>query len=577
VNAAPPTAKHRPVTVLQGILPYQRNLLARDVIAGVTLAALAIPEVMGYTRIAGTPVITGLYTILIPAIAFALFGSSRHLVVGGDSATAAILYAGIAGLGVSGLQPDTSEWVAYASLAALITAGLLLLARLARLGFLADFISRTVLIGFLTGVGIQVALGQLGGMFGVATPEVDDGIFSDTVLKAWDTLGEIPNASLTTVAVSIGVIATLLVFGRWFKAIPGGLVAVVGAIAISWGFDLESHGVAVLGPVPSGLPSIGLPSGIGWSDVAPLLATSTSMVLVILAQSAATSRAYAIKYQERFVENNDLVGLSVANLAAGFSGTFPVNGSPTKTEMADEASSKTQVAMIAMAVTVAIVLLFLTKPLQYMPNAVLSAVVFLIGVKLVKLADMAEIRRLRLDEFVIAMITAVVVVAIGVEQGIILAIVLSLLDHVRRHYDAPDAVLELDAQQNLIEVPASPGARTEPGLVVYRFGVGLFYANATRLSEDVLALIDVPEPPRWFVLLADAMDDVDFTGGKTLLELAGQIADRNIVFCIAAGQRVLPELERFGVVDAIGAEHVFDSLDGALAAFRSTESPITEV
>ena len=328
----------------------------------------------------------------------------------------------------------------------------------------------------------------------------------------------------------------------------------------------------MLGSVPSGLPAIGLPSGVGWSDVVPLLATSASMVLVILAQSAATSRAYAIEYQEHFVENNDLVGLSVANVAAGLSGTFPVNGSPTKTEMADEANSKTQVAMIAMAITVGIVLLFLTKPLQYMPNAVLSAVVFLIGVKLVKLGAMNEIRRLRRGEFVIAAVTAIVVVVVGVEQGIILAIVLSLLEHVRRHYDAPDAVITLDAQQNTVEIPASPGARTEPGLVVYRFGVGLFYANATRLSDDVLALVDVPEPPRWFVLLADAMDDVDFTGGKTLLELAGQLADRNVVLCVAAAQRVMPELERFGVIDAIGADHVFASLDDAIAAFHTAEA-----
>jgi high affinity sulfate transporter 1 len=558
--------------MLQGILPYRRSLLVGDIVAGITLAALAIPEVMGYTQIVGTPVITGLYTILIPAIAFAVFGSSRHLVVGGDSATAAILYSGIAGLGVSGLQPNTSEWLAYASLAALITAGLLMLARLARLGFLADFISRTVLIGFLTGVGIQVALGQFDGMLGVPAPDVEVDRVSGTVVKFWDTLGEVPDASLTTVAVSVGVIATLLVFGRWIKAIPGGLVAVVGAIAISWGFDLESHGVAVLGSVPSGLPSFGLPSGVGWSDVVSLLATSASMVLVILAQSAATSRAYAIKYQERFVENNDLVGLSVANLAAGLSGTFPVNGSPTKTEMADEANSKTQVAMISMAITTAIVLLFLTKPLQYMPNAVLSAVVFLIGVKLVKLGAMNEIRRLRRDEFVIAAVTAIVVVVIGVEQGILLAIVLSLLDHVRRHYDAPDAVITKDDQENVVEIPVSSGAQTEPGLVVYRFGVGLFYANASRLTEDVLALVDVPERPRWFVLLADAMDDVDFTGGKTLLELARQLADRNVVFCIAAGQRVLPELERFGVVDAIGEDHVFVSLDDAIAAFHSVEA-----
>lgn len=378
-------------------------------------------------------------------------------------------------------------------------------------------------------------------------------------------------------AVSIGVIATLLVFARWITAVPGGLVAVVGAIAISWGFDLESHGVAVLGPVPSGLPSIGLPSGVGWSDVVSLLATSVSMVLVILAQSAATSRAYAIKYQDHFVENNDLVGLSVANVAAGLSGTFPVNGSPTKTEMADEANSKTQVAMISMAITTAIVLLFLTKPLQYMPNAVLSAVVFLIGVKLVKLGEMNEIGRLRRDEFVIATATAVVVVVVGVEEGILLAIVLSLLEHVRRHYDAPEGVIGKDEQDNVVELPVSPGARTEPGLVVYRFGVGLFYANATRLSEAVLALVDVPSPPRWFVLLADAMDDVDFTGGKTLLELAGQLADRDVVFCIAGGQRVLPMLERFGVVDAIGVDHVFGSLDDALAAFHAAESSLGDM
>src|SRR5262245_6159749 len=185
-------------TVLEGIRPYDRALLSRDIVAGITLAALAIPEVMGYTKIAGTPVITGLYTILLPAIAFALFGSSRHLVVGGDSATAAILYAGIAGLGVAGLQPETDEWLAYASLAALITGGFLRLARVARLGFLADFISRTVLVGFLTGVGVQVALGQFAGMLGVTSPTVDLNQVSGTVIKFWDTLKEIPDTSLTT-------------------------------------------------------------------------------------------------------------------------------------------------------------------------------------------------------------------------------------------------------------------------------------------------------------------------------------------------------------------------------------------
>src|SRR5262245_43662674 len=264
---------------------------------------------MGYTNIAGTPVVTGLYTILVPAVVFAVLGSSRHLVVGGDSATAAIIFAGIAGLGVSGLQPGTEQWLTYASLAALITGGLLFLARIARLGFVADFISRTVLVGFLTGVGIQVALGQFAGMLGVATPDVDADRISGTLIKFWKTMEELPDTSLATLTVSLAVIATLMVFDRWVTQVPGGLVAVVGAIAISWGFGLESHGVSSLGSVPSGLPSFGFPSGVGWSDVRALLPTCVSMFLVILAQSAATSRAYAVRYRERFDENADLVGL----------------------------------------------------------------------------------------------------------------------------------------------------------------------------------------------------------------------------------------------------------------------------
>src|SRR6185295_3252637 len=214
----------RSLPILGGIRPYDRGWLTRDVVAGVTLAALAIPEVMGYTKIAGTPVITGLYTILFPVLAFALLGSSRHLVVGGDSATAAIMFAGIAGLGVAGLQPGSQQWLALASTSALITAGFLLLARIARLGFLADFISRTVLVGFLTGVGIQVAAGQMAGLLGVPSPDVAPDRFSGTLVKLWDTLGELDQTSGATLAVSVAVLATLIVFERWIPSVPGGLV-----------------------------------------------------------------------------------------------------------------------------------------------------------------------------------------------------------------------------------------------------------------------------------------------------------------------------------------------------------------
>ena len=228
--------------------------------------------------------------------------------VGGDSATAAIMFAGIGSLGIAGLQPGTSQWLAFASLSALLAAGLLVLARVARLGFLANFISRTVLVGFLTGVGIQVAMGQFAGLFGVPAPSVALDRAAGTLVKFWDTLTELGQTSGATLTVSLSVLAILVVFGRWIRLIPGGLVAVVGLIAVSWIFDLSAHGVSTLGPVPSGLPHIGFPQGVTWQNAAGLLATAASLFLVILAQSAATSRAYAVKYRERGVVGLGLVG-----------------------------------------------------------------------------------------------------------------------------------------------------------------------------------------------------------------------------------------------------------------------------
>lgn len=238
--------------------------------------------------------------------------------------------------------------------------------------------------------------------------------------------------------------------------------------------------------------------------------------------------------------------------------------------MVDEAKSHTQVAQLTMAAAVVIVLLFLTGPLQYLPDAVLSGVVFLIGITLIDVRHMRDIWRLRREEFVVAAITAVVVVLIGVEQGIVLAIVLSIILHVRRHYLPHDAIISWDAAGDRIQDRPSPGAWSEPGLVVYRFGVGLFYANAWRLAEEVSALVDVPTPPRWFVLLADAIDDVDYTGGKTLGELADELQRRSVVFAIAeAGPSVIRQLDLFGVTAKIGRDHVFESLDEARAAFHA--------
>lgn len=553
--------------LLQGVLPIGRSRIGPDLIAGVTLAALGIPEVMGYTKIAGMPVITGLYTILIPIAVFAVLGSSRHLVVGADSATAAIMAAGLAGLA----PIASSKYVALAGVLAILTAGILLLARLIRLGFLADFLSRSVLIGFLTGVGIQVAMGQLAGMLGVP------GGTGATLPKFFGTLEQIPDTSLTTLAVSLSVLGVIVLLRLVDRKIPGALVAVIGAIWVSFAFDLQTHGVAVLGTVPSGLPNFGIPD-FGWDDWATLLPTAASLFLVILAQSAATSRAYAAKYNERFDENVDLVGLSMANLSAGLSGTFVVNGSPTKTQMVDGAGGRSQISQIATAVIVLIVLLFLTKPLAYMPEAVLAAIVFMIGVELVDLAGMRKILRRRMDEFVVAAITATVVVVVGVEQGILLAIILSILDHLRFSYHPRDTYVVLSPTGGPRSIPlteAAQPAEAEPGLVIYRFAASLYYANSNRFLEEIRDILAAKTSPTWVCLDAVGIADVDFTGGEVLRNLHGELREHGVRLVLAdASDDVRAQLTQYEITGLLGEDAFFDTIEEAVSAYRSrTDQP----
>lgn len=456
---------------MQGVLPIKASQVPTELIAGLTLAALAVPEVMGYTKIAGVPVILGLYTILIPMALFALFGSSRHLVVGADSATAAILAAGLVGLAAV----NSDQYVALA-------AGFLFLARIIGLGFMADFLSRTVLVGFLTGVGIQVASGEIAGMLGLK------GGGHGTVEKVWNDLQQLQTINWTALAVALGVLVVIVGSKKISNKIPGSLIAVIGAIVLSWAIDLKDH-IHVLGTVPSGLPHIGLPQ-VDWSLslIDQLIPTAFAMFIVILAQSAATSRAYAARYNEKFSENTDLVGLGLANVGAGLSGTFVVNGSPTKTQMVDGAGGRSQLSLLFTAGIVLLVLLFLTGPLSYMPEAVLSAVVFLIGIELIDIAGMKRIYEQRRSEFWVALITMAMVVFVGVKQGIIIAIVLSLIDHTRRGYRPRNALLVPTESGNWHAQPVDSGAEAEPGLAIYRFTHSMYYANAEQLSEEITTL-----------------------------------------------------------------------------------------
>ena len=418
------------LNMLGGLLPFKAREALKDAFAGVTLASMNIPQVLGYTGIAGTPVVTGLYTVLLPLGAFAVLGSSRHLVVAADSATAAIFSSSL-----SRMAPLASEkYMALVGMLTLLTAGLLLLARVFKLGFLADFLSRTVLVGFLTGVGIQVGIAMLGGMLGVNV------ISHSTLGQLWEVVRGAPALSPQTTALSIFVVASILLGRRFAPRFPVSLVVVVGTIAASAWFHLSKHGFAVIGPVPGGLPSLKWPDA-NWRETLDLLPVAGSCFVMIIAQSAATSRAYATIFKERVDQDADILGIAAANAAAAVSGAFVVNGSPTQTAMADQAGARSQVAQLAFAAVVLVVLLFLTGPLQYLPHCVLASIVFTIAIGMVNVQGLSDIRRESPGEFLLALFTAAAVPAIGVEQGILLAIALSLVQHVRHSYQPHTMVL----------------------------------------------------------------------------------------------------------------------------------------
>ena len=548
--------------VLQGMLPIERSRVPAEVLAGLTLAALGIPAVLGYAKIAGMPLVTGLYTMLLPMAAFAVLGSSRHLVVAADSATAAILAAALTGLAAAGSE----RYVRLAGLAALLTGAMLLAARLARLSFLANFLSRTVLVGFLTGVGIQVAAGQLPDMLGVTAPG------GQTLPKLADTVRALPHVHWADVAVSISVIVVVVVTRRINRRIPGALIAVIIAIIVSWAADLADYGVAAVGPVPRGLPSLGLPA-LGWHDAAALLGVTLSMFVVILAQSAATSRAYAAKYEEPFSEATDLVGLGAANAAAAFSGTFVVNGSPTKTQIVDSAGGRSQLSQLTAFAVVLIVLELLTGPLAHLPDAALAAVVFLIAAELIDLKGMRRILALRRHEFGVALVTAAAVVVLGVEYGIALAVIASVVDHLRHSYSPLNTILVKSPAGHWRPCPVAPGARTEQGLVIYRFGTSLYYANAAKLLDDITALVGHGGPLRWLVLDCAAIGDIDYTASAVLTKVANHLHQRQIRFAISdVLDPVRQQLDRYGISKTLSPGGYYDTPGEALEAFHSAQN-----
>ncbi len=547
------------MSLFEAIRPFRRDRARRDVSAGITLAAMNIPQVLGYTRIAGMPVISGLYTLLLPPLAFAAFGSSRYLVVSADSATAAILAGGL----VEHAPVASPHYVTLAGYVALLTAAFLLLGRLLKLGFIADFLSQAALVGFLTGVGFQVGIAVLGQTVGLP-------------VHARTTLGQLvqifrglPALHLPTLLISAAVLATVLGLKQLAPRVPGSLLAVVGVTVASALWRFSAHGIPTIGPVLGGLPVPGM-HRLPWKEIPPLVPIAASCAIMIVTQSAATARAYALQHRQKLDEDKDLTGLSAANLAAAISGTFVVNGSPTQTAMVESAGGQSQIAQISTAATVACVLLFFTKPLQYLPQCVLGVLVLLVAVHLIDIRGLLAMRRESPGEFTVALTTAIVVIVAGVEQGILLAMLLSLVRIVRHSYHPHTGVVQLDAGTVWKVVPVAPGAVTEPGLVLYRFGAALFYANANRFAEEILALAGpAPSPVRWVIVDAEAIANIDYSASRVIAELQKRLAEADIALGFA---RMPPDtredFKRHHLEELVPPSRIFSRLHDSLDAFE---------
>ena len=544
-----------PLNLFSSLRPWNRATVLRDAVAGVSLASMNVPQVLGYTRIAGTPVVTGLYTLLLPLVAFAIFGSSRQLVVAADSATAAIFASGLSGMAPTG----TAQYMALVGVVALITAALLLVARLFRLGFLSDFLSRTVLVGFLAGVGVQVGVAVLGEMLGVTITT------HRTVEQIAEIFRDLPRVNGMTLGLSGALVACLLVAQRWAPRVPVSLIAVVAGIAASAMWDWSGRGIAVIGPVPSGLPSLALPR-VGWDEITRLLPIAVSCFVIIIAQSAATSRVFALRHHERVDADADILGLAAANAAAAISGTFVVNGSLTQTAMAERAGAQSQVAQLVAAVVVVFVLLFLTGPLQYLPRFVLAAIVFNIAIGLIDRRGLAEILRESPGEFVLAIGTALTVALVGLEQGILLAVGLSLLRHVRQSYRPHTSVLAPGPTGRWVPVSAVPGVQTEPGLIVYHFGADLFYANANLFTDEMRGLIaHAPSPVRWLVIDAGAITAIDFSAARAVHDLCDDLSSTGVNVAFGRVNAYLRgDMDRHRISDVIGHARIFSTMHEAV-------------
>jgi high affinity sulfate transporter 1 len=542
---------------------YQRPMLRGDVVGGITVAAYLVPQVMAYAGVAGLPAVAGLWAIMAPLAIYALLGSSRQLSVGPESTTALMTAAAVGPLAVG----DPDRYAALAAALGVIVGAYCLIGWAARVGFVADLLSRPVLIGYMAGVAMLMISGQLGTLTGAT---VEGSGFVGEVRSFLENLDTVEPATL---GLGLSVLVFLFVVQRRFPRAPGPLLAVLLATAVTVLLDLEDKGVAVVGEIPAGLPRPSLPDVSG-GDLASLLLPAVGVMIVGYTDNVLTARAFASRRHETIDANQELLALGTSNLGAGLTQGFPVSSSGSRTAIGDSLGARTQLYSLVALASVLVVIFVFRPVLAHFPKAALGAIVVYAATRLIDLVEFRRLARFRVNELVLAFGATFGVLVLGILPGVGLAIALSvgeLLFRVARPHDAVQG--RVPGLAGMHDVDDYPTAQQVPGLVVYRYDSPLFFANAENFRRRALEAVDEAEEDgprvRWFLLNVEANVEVDITGLDAVEDLRRELSGRGVVFAMArVKQDLLDDLEAFGLADSIGRDRLYPTLPTAVEAYQ---------
>jgi high affinity sulfate transporter 1 len=541
---------------------YQPKWLRSDLVAGVVLATLLVPQGMAYAELAGLPAITGLYTTVLCLVGYAVFGPSRILVLGPDSSLGPMIAATI--LPILGSDGSPERAIALASMLALIVGAIMITAGIAKLGFVADLLSKPTQIGYMNGLALTILVGQLPKLFGFSTSA--NGLIDEA--KAFVNGLSAGDAVAAAAVVGLLSLAVILALGRWLPRVPAVLVAVVAAIAAASIFDLSSHHVSLVGTLPKGFPPLSWPSPV--SDLPLLVAGALGISLVALTDTISTASAFAARTGQEVDGNGEMIGIGAANVAAGFFQGFPVSTSGSRTAVAERAGAKTQLTGVVGAGLIVLMLVLVPGLLKNLPNATLAAVVIAASLSLADIPGVVRLWRQRRVEFALSITAFLGVALLGVLEGIAVAVALSILNVFRRAWRP--------YQTTLGRVPGMPGqhdrtlhpeAEQLPGLVIFRFDAPLFFANARTFRDQIRRLAAADPRPSWIVIAAEPITDVDTTAADMLADLDEELnaAGTSLVFA-ELKDPVREKLERYELIGPLNPEHFLPTVDAAVEAFR---------